>query len=247
MQSSHKKEATPGTRIEMDALDPGWLVDRLEPLPPNPVAVVDIDSTIMNTAPRNRSILQAAGKQFPEIAAIVPGLTDGDLGWGVAAKVAVRAGLTAGRAKELESFWAERFFSNGWLACDCPYPGVRRFLDSLQELGLYLVYLTGRDKPNMSEGTISSFRSNSLPTGERTEFLFKPDPADDDIAFKRRAIEAVERTGTVVLAIDNEPGNANTFRRSFPDALVLLMATITSPEPEPLADGIHTFRRYASS
>ncbi|MFP4431888.1 MAG: HAD family hydrolase [Spirochaetaceae bacterium] len=246
MRSSHKKEATPGTHIEIDTLEPRWLIDRLRPLPPNPVAVIDIDSTIMDTAPRNRSILQAAAKQFPEIAAIVPGLTDGDLGWGVAAKVAREAGLTAGKTHELERFWAERFFSNRWLACDCPYPGVRRFLRWLQELGLVLVYLTGRDKPNMSDGTISSFRSHGLPTGPNTEFLFKPAPADDDIAFKQRAIETVERIGTVVLAIDNEPGNANTFRRSFPDAVVLLMVTVTSPEPEPLAGGIHTFKRYAS-
>ncbi|MFP4378539.1 MAG: HAD family hydrolase [Spirochaetales bacterium] len=244
MRLSSRKETTQHSRIEFDALDVEWLFSTLDPLPDAPVALVDIDSTIMNTAPRNRGILEAARRLFPQIEAVLSTLTEEDLGWGVAGAVARRAGLSDDDRACLEAFWAERFFSNTWVACDHPYDGVRSFLSALAKAGFHIVYLTGRDEPGMSEGTVRSFRSHELPTGTNTKFLFKPDASMDDIDFKRRVLADVDRIGTVVLCIDNEPGNANTFRRAFPDALVLLIDTITSPQPEPLLDGIHLFRRY---
>jgi len=203
-------------RLEFDVLDTGWLQEELEPLPENPVAIIDIDSTIMDTAPRNRGILEAARRLFPQIEAVIPTMNDSDLGWGVAATAADRAGLSSFQRERLKSFWAERFFSNQWVACDHPYPGVRSFLFELKRHGLHLVYLTGRDEPNMCEGTIASFRRHDLPVDKNTTFLFKPNAADDDITFKQSAIDAVRRIGVPVLAIDNEPGNANTFRHAFP-------------------------------
>jgi phosphoglycolate phosphatase-like HAD superfamily hydrolase len=244
MQSLQGKDHIHEHRIAFDVLDTEWLFEALEPLPERPVAILDIDSTIMDTAPRNRGILEAARRLFPQIEAVIPTLSDTDLGWGVAATVAERAGLSATEEQRLERFWADRFFSNQWLACDHPYPGVRSFLHDLARRGFHLVYLTGRDKPNMCDGTIASFQRHELPAAEGITFIFKPDAAHDDIAFKQSAIETVMRLGTPILAIDNEPGNANTFRRAFPEAVVLFMDTITSPEPEPLAEGIHVFRRY---
>lgn len=213
-------------------------------MPDDAVAVFDIDSTIMNTTPRNRGILQASTRVFPSVEAVIATMTDIDLGWGVAATAAERAGLTRAEGERLHAFWAERFFSNQWLACDRPYPGARDFLHWLHDLGITLVYLTGRDEPNMRDGTLASFRTHGLPVDEHTRFVFKPDAADNDIAFKQDAVAEIGRRGTVVLAVDNEPGNANTFRSAFREAIVLLMDTITAPDPAPLADGIHVFRRY---
>ncbi|MFP4511083.1 MAG: HAD family hydrolase [Spirochaetaceae bacterium] len=229
---------------ELDVLTNDWLVSELGPLPADPVAVLDIDSTIMNTAPRNRGILEAACARFPSIAPVVPTMSAADLGWAVAATAAHRAGMSETHREELHRYWAQRFFSNEWLSYDTPYPGVRTFLLWLQQRSFHLVYLTGRDSPNMAEGTVASFVRHRLPVGEGTTFLFKPDASDDDIAFKQSAVAAINTLGTPVLAIDNEPGNANTFRHAYPDALVLLIDTITSPNPEPLAPGIHIFRKY---
>ncbi|MFP4378650.1 MAG: HAD family hydrolase [Spirochaetales bacterium] len=247
MQSSQKKDHTHSPRIEFDVLNFEWLKEELAPLPPDPVAVIDIDSTVMDTAPRNRGILEAARRVFPEIETVIPTMSDEDLGWGVAGRAAERAGLSPAAAARLQRFWAERFFSNQWLACDRPYPGVRSFLRKLEAAGFHLVYLTGRDEPNMCEGTLASFRRHDLPCAGGTSFLFKPDATHDDIAFKQSTLDAIRRLGTPVLAIDNEPGNANTFRRAFPAALVLFMDTITSPDPEPLQPEIHVFRRYPAA
>ena len=245
MQSSQKTDHTHHGQISnADVLGIEWLLAAIEPLAADPVAILDIDSTIMDTAPRNRGILEAARRRFPSIEPVVPTMSDTDLGWGVTATVGRRAGLSLTQEQELHRFWAQRFFSSEWLACDRPYPGVRSFLLWLQERGFHLIYLTGRDSPNMEEGTCASFVRHMLPTGEGTTFLFKPDAADDDISFKRTAVQTIRDLGTPVLAIDNEPGNANTFRHAFPQALVLLMDTITSPDPEPLAPGIHVFRSY---
>lgn len=198
----------------------------------------------MDTAPRNRGILQASTRVFPQVEPVIATMTDSDLGWGAAATAADRAALNRPEAERLREFWATRFFSNEWLACDRPYPRAPGFLHWLAGLGITLVYLTGRDEPNMSEGTLSSFRAHRLPEGAGTRFLFKPHAAQDDIEFKREAVTRIARMGRVVLAVDNEPGNANTLRAAFPDAVVLLMDTITAPDPEPLAAGIHVFREY---
>ena len=73
-----------GTRTDSTVLDLTWLDDQLSRRPPASVAVLDIDSTIMDTALRNRRILQAAARPFPAIAPVVEAMTDEDLGWGAA-------------------------------------------------------------------------------------------------------------------------------------------------------------------
>lgn len=247
MQSSPNTDRTHMNQtIETEVLTRDWLLSVLRPLPPDPVAVLDIDSTIMDTAPRNRAILTAAESRFPALRPVIPLMSQTDLGWGAADTAARRAGLSPDQKQELRRFWAEGFFSNDWLSYDEPYPGVGEFLRRLHGQAFHLVYLTGRDRPNMADGTLASFTRHKLPVGTGTTFLFKPDAADDDIAFKRSAVPAIRELGTPVLAIDNEPGNANTFRHGFSDALILLIDTITSPNPEPLAPGIHLFRTYPS-
>jgi len=48
----------------------------------------------------------------------------------------------------------------------------------------------------------------------------------------------VAALGTLVYTVDNEPANCNLFRKTFPEALVDWVDTVTSPEPEILGPGI---------
>ena len=57
------------------------------------------------------------------------------------------------------------FFTDAYVLKDRIYPGAREFLTSLNNRGYKLVYLTGRHKEGMSEGTVKSFNRVGLPPG----------------------------------------------------------------------------------
>jgi hypothetical protein len=210
------------------------------------IALIDIDSTVMETSSRNLAILkEAARSDFPELARIVDSLDPVALGWNLTSALAGKMAMDEERKKKLRRFWSDRFFVNDWLEHDTPYPGVITFLEKLQKEGLMLLYLTGRDRPNMAEGTIASFRKHGVPFASEEDFIFKPNPEEDDLSFKVRSLDEAASRGKVLLALENEPANANRMYRSFKDALVFCIDTITTENPEPLDQGIFTFRRYA--
>lgn len=209
------------------------------------IALIDIDSTVMDTGPRNLAILEEAAREaFPELRDAEGHMKEAVQGWNITSALARRLGLSPERRDELRKFWADRFFTGPWLEHDTPYPGAVSFLRLLAGLGAELVYFTGRDLPNMAEGTLESFRRHGVPHDEENGFIFKPDPAEEDLAFKERSLGELSGRGRVLLALENEPANANRIHRAFPRALTLFVETITTENPEPLDPGIVSFRRY---
>jgi beta-phosphoglucomutase-like phosphatase (HAD superfamily) len=209
------------------------------------IALIDIDSTIMDTAPRNLAILRAAAaEEFPELRDAEELMDPEALGWNLTSALSGRLRLTGERSRKLHLFWKERFFTGAWLEHDTPYPGAASFLRQLQEFGARLVYFTGRNYPDMAEGTIESFGRHGIPFADLDDFIFKPTPHEDDLSFKERILKDISSRGEVVFGLENEPANANRMHRAFPDALILFIDTITSDRPEPLDRGIIRFRRY---
>ena len=66
-----------------------------------------------------------------------------------------------------------------------------------------------------------------------------------DLAFKEEAMSRLERFGTLVAAVENEPANANLFKERFPRAEVFLFDSITSPNPAEPDPRLRSFGRYA--
>ena len=64
------------------------------------------------------------------------------------------------------------------------------------------------------------------------------DPAVTDEDFKRSTHRHLLERGCVLAAFDNEPGHANDYRASFPQATVVLLATGDSGRVATLAEGI---------
>ena len=62
-------------------------------------------------------------------------------------------------------FWHERFFTDAYLAHDVEVPGAVVFARRCHQAGATLVYLTGRDLPNMALGTFASLRDLGFPIG----------------------------------------------------------------------------------
>jgi hypothetical protein len=78
----------------------------------------------------------------------------------------------------------------------------------------------------------------ALPDERQVHLFMKPELAGDDDAFKRDAHARLGQLGTVVAAFDNEPTHANDYRRKFPEATVIHLATDHSGRPVELMEGI---------
>jgi hypothetical protein len=211
---------------------------------PGSVAVIDIDGTIMDTAYRNRQILEAAAAHIPEIATTVAAWDWSTPLRDPLVQIAETSALSPARTDALRQFWEERFFSSPWLLYDRPYPGARAFLDWLRAQSLSIVYLTGRDEARMATGTRESFRLHGLPCDGDTRFLFKANAAQPDAGFKRNALTELAHRNPIALCVENEPENANIMHEVCPHATILLIETVTTENPARPHPAIHTFRRY---
>ena len=202
------------------------------------VALFDIDSTLMDTGPRNLAILEAA---FEVIPALAPWRSRLDLrrqSWNVLDPLVAAGVDDPGLLATVLAFWRDRFFTDEWLDHDRPYPGVAEFLCELKAQGFLLAYLTGRHAGGMEVGTRKSLVDHGLPAGPEETFFFKPTFEMPDRDFKASVCEGVAALGTLVVTVDNEPANVNLFRPAFPEAIVVWLDTITSPNPERLVPGI---------
>ena len=202
------------------------------------LALFDIDSTLMDTGPRSRAILEGARDSLPGLSAAWSSLDLSRPSWDVREPLR-RAGVgDEDLHNAVHSWWKDRFFTDEWLAHDRPYPGVAAFLVELKAAGFALAYLTGRHSPGMEAGTRKSFASYGLPAGAEETFFFKPVFDMADLEFKTSVCERIRAMGTLVVSVDNEPANVNLFHAAFPRAITIWIDTVTSPCPEPLRPGI---------
>ena len=226
------------------SLDIPWLEHNLNLSGKKPVAVFDIDSTIMDTAPRNYQILKAAVSKFPFLKTAFSKIQHEDIGWNILHSLDPENRLSRERREKIHFFWKERFFQNEWLKHDSPYRGIIDILNWLLQNHITLVYLTGRDEPNMKDGTMQSFRDHGLPVEGDVHFFFKPDFDMDDLGYKESVFSHISLLGQVILAVENEPKNANAMANAFPDAEIALIRTVTTPDPEIPDSRIWIFDRY---
>ena len=201
------------------------------------ILIFDVDSTLMDTGPRNEAILEAAFESIPDLAPWKGRIPPVAGRWNILDPCREAGMRDRALLDDIRAFWQERFFTDRWVTCDRPYPGAAACLEELKLRGFCLVYLTGRHSPGMEVGTRASFEAHGLPAGAAERFFFKPSFDAEDQQFKLDSCAAIGALGTIVGTLDNEPGNVNLFVRNFPGALNLWMRTITSPRPETLVAG----------
>lgn len=207
-----------------------------------PIAVFDLDSTLFSTQERNYVILRefAERNDAPmELRRVVERLRPSDMGWNVMEDLRRHGFEDREALRELRRFWFDRFFRDEYVLHDRPLPGAPEFVNEAHAAGATIFYLTGRDEPNMGRGTRESLRAHRFPLDEERVILrLKPRFEDEDLAFKRGVVEELRTIGQVVAAFENEPANANLFAEAFPEAHVLFLETVHSPNPPPLAPRI---------
>ncbi len=218
------------------------ILSRAQHLGERGVLAFDLDSTLFDNRPRQARIVREFGEAHG-----IPALTTCrgeffDAGWDM--KAAFRnCGLSAEESDRIydaaRAFWHERFFSSPYCLEDVAIEGAGQFVAKVSGCGAQVAYVTGRDEA-MREGSLGAMRCHGfpLPDDRRVHLLMKPtaDVHDDD--FKREAHARLGTLGTVIAAFDNEPTHANDYRRRFPEARVIHLATDHSGRPVELIEGI---------
>lgn len=210
-----------------------------DPRSPPPVVVFDLDGTLMDNRPRSIQILKELADSWatrePELSAKMKQVREDDLLYLFGDSLAKIGVEKPELIAEGEAFWRDRFFHDPHMVHDVAIAGAVSFAHDLYAARATLVYLTGRDLPNMGLGTFRSLRDLGFPIGvAATEIILKPDAAMPDEAFKRDLAPELTRVGDVIAAFDNEPGNCNVFARAYPQCLSVLVDTQFMPGPPPL-------------
>lgn len=204
-----------------------------------PLLVFDLDGTLFDNRPRVSAILRELAEHWrsehPAAAELVAKVTDDDIGYGIVENL-VRLGVEdAALHRAGQQFWFDRFFIDEYLHHDQPLAGAVSFVRRCYDAGASVMYLTGRDLPKMSLGTLGSLRDSGFPIGVvGTSLVTKPTFDIPDERFKREVAESLERVGPVLAVFDNEPGNCNALLDVHPACVSVLLDTQHAPNPPSL-------------
>src|SRR5262249_50736290 len=135
-----------------------------------------------------------------------------DIGYGFVENLR-RLGVTSPALHEEGfAFWKARFFADPHVKHDVEVQGARDYVRACHDAGAIVVYLTGRDLPNMALGSFASLRDLGFPIGVvGAELVVKPRFEMPDADFKREVAPQLDRLGRVLAVFDNEPVNVNLF------------------------------------
>jgi hypothetical protein len=203
------------------------------------VAVFDLDGTLMDNRPRVVAILyelaEAWRDRHPDAAERCARAHPDDIVYGFIENLR-RLGITEPALHEEGfAFWKARFFADPHVKHDVEIRGARQYVHACHKAGAVIVYLTGRDLPNMALGSFASLRDQGFPIGViGTELVVKPRFEMPDVEFKRSVAPDLRRLGTLVAAFDNEPANVNLFLESHAGATGVFLDTQYAPNPPPL-------------
>ena len=228
------------------------LVERSRPQPGHarPVVVFDLDGTIFDNRPRTCAILRAFGEKCvlerPDLTEKLRGLRPHHVPYLLTEAMAAIGITDYSDVAALHQHWVSCFFVDSWLHHDVALPGATQFAKACWQNGASLVYLTGRDLPNMALGSFASLRDTGFPIGvPGTSLVCKPDPATPDEHYKRDVCPEMGRVGEVIASFDNEPGNCNAFLEHFPRAASVLLATQHMPGAPALTPGVVTINDFS--
>ena len=203
------------------------------------VVVFDLDGTLLDNRPRVVAILHELGEHWrarhPEEAASCARATTEDIAYGFIENLRRVGVRDPALHQEGLEFWKARFFADPHVKHDVEVRGACAFARAVHEAGAVLVYLTGRDLPNMALGSFASLRDLGFPIGViGTELVVKPRFEMPDLAFKRAVAPDLQRLGTVVAVFDNEPANVNALLELYPGSTGVFLDTQYAPDPPPL-------------
>lgn len=196
----------------------------------NPVAIFDLDGTVFNVNFRHIAIFESfvkdpeMSKMFPEYCKKITQLSENQFKYSIEGTLnSIGIGHysehSAHFIKAVETYWFKHFFTDEYVIKDKPFSKALECVNFFHKNGVHIVYLSGRDIPNMSKGTIQSLDENGFPhTGHGITMCLKPAYGLDDLLFKKESLNLIKSEGEVIATFDNEPANVKMFIEEFPDA-----------------------------
>lgn len=216
---------------------------------PHAVAVFDLDSTLLDNKTRQARIMAEYGERHG-VAALARSRAEHWEGWDY--RVAMRnAGLppdqVEAHVEPYRALWRELFFTSEYCRLDTPVRGSVAYMQAVRETGARICYVTGRHEA-MRAGSEDCFAQHGLPgpDGDRVQLWMKPTLEEHDDDYKARVHADLPGLGTVVAVFDNEPMHVNDYRRSFPEALVVHLATDHSMRDTLVDPGIPSIADFGS-
>lgn len=220
-----------------------------------PLVLLDLDSTLYEVGLRTYQILLEwhASKQcekFPVVREAMKGLRVQSVGYSLkdtfhALKLDLTDPQIEKACEDAKKFWQHRFFTSDYLTHDRPYPGAAHFTRQLHDLGAEIVYLTGRDEPNMGDGTRRNLLRDEFPWDvERTYLLLKKASHLPDLEHKMEAASFVKDQGDLIASFENEPPNLIALQEYFPKAMHVFVDTVCSDHGAMPGKGLFRIRHF---
>lgn len=198
------------------------------------VVLLDLDSTLLDTRPRQVAILRAWAARAGEVR--LSGLSPEHIQSWDFRETLKRSGVEISAIPALEKqvkvAWREGFWRDENLVHDLPIPGAARLARELHARGATLVYFGRRD--SQAAGTRASLTRFGFPLDARAQVILDAvGKAEGDRKARRQAVidarvavfVRAEALGQVVAAIDNEGPSIDELRARYPQALVIHMQT----------------------
>jgi len=180
----------------------------------NPLVVFDLDSTLFDVSPRSQRILHdfvenhGMRQRFPAETEFLKSVKIQPSDWGIKQAI-TRSGLrsTDEFYQAMRDFWRARFFSSDFLHVDRPYRGAIEYVQRLAQMQIEVVYLTGRDEPNMKRGTVEALQKWGLPlTHGEANLIMKPVKGSvEDEDFKEERLRKLSEKSPLIWFFENEP------------------------------------------
>ncbi len=146
------------------------IIDRVRaarrPHTPAPVAIFDLDGTLMDNRPRVVAIIRELGATWervhPEAAAACARANPDDIVYGFIDNLKHLGVVDPALHEEGLAFWKHRFFTDAHQRFDVEVIGAREYVRAIHDAGAIVVYLTGRDLPGMSLGSFAELARSRI-------------------------------------------------------------------------------------
>lgn len=218
----------------------------------NPLVIFDLDDTLIDCRYRKHRVFHDFIQQpdiikfFPDEIPRIRGLSCEKVAYRIVDNMDKAGIKSADFRRKIEEFWAEHYFTNPYVTLDEPFPGSVNFVQDLAKSGTKIVYFSGRDLPGMGKGTRENLTRLGFPMGKNTELVLKPNSLMPDLTFKQLALPMIRRLGEVVAVFENESRNLNAIAEEFPQAILVLLDTLHSPNPPAPRQGTIILKSYLS-
>jgi hypothetical protein len=211
--------------------------------------VFDLDGTLLDNRPRVVRIFHELAdvwaKSNPAAAELCRAAVPEGIVYGLADNMRRLGVKDEALIAEAFTFWRERFFYDPYMKYDVATHGAVSFVKACHDAGALVVYLTGRDLPNMALGTFGSLRDQGFPIGvANTSLITKPTFEMPDTDFKLGVAPQLALHTPVLASVDNEPANVNLFLELHPESLGILIDTQHAPDPPELDPRAHVIDSF---